>query len=171
MTIVALAHASAIFISKKILSLYSDIMVTFKVDADARATVQGSEDQEKRPIVAKVKGTGKDEALSVQVSGDDSSPISARVSGDSKSPIAVGPLEVAPITIIPDLESAAKTIDFSALIGAFTKMSQGVKVEVANSGAPLSIALGKIPVDLTISVSSPSQETVFKVEIKGTIGE
>jgi hypothetical protein len=44
-------------------------------------------------------------------------------------------------------------------------------MEVANSGAPLSIALGKIPVDLTISVSSPTQETVFKVEIKGIIGE
>ena len=148
-------------------------MVTFKVDADARATIQGSEDQEKHPIVAKVKGTGKDGALSVQVSGEDSSPISARISGDSKSPIAVGPIEVEPITIIPDLESVAKTIDFGALIGAFTKLSQGIKVEVevANSGAPLSIALGKIPVDLTISVSSPSQEAVFKVEIKGTVGE
>ena len=148
-------------------------MVTFKVDADARATIQGSEDQEKHPIVAKVKGTGKDGALSVQVSGEDSSTISARISGDSKSPIAVGPIEVAPITIIPDLESVAKTIDFGALIGAFTKLSQGIKVEVevANSGAPLSIALGKIPVDLTISVSSPSQEAVFKVEIKGTVGE
>jgi hypothetical protein len=83
----------------------------------------------------------------------------------------VGPIEIAPITIIPDLESVAKTIDFSALIGAFTKLSQGIRVEVANSGAPLSIALGKIPVDLTISVSSPSQEAVFKVEIKGTVGE
>ena len=148
-------------------------MVTFKVDADARATIQGSEDQEKHPIVAKVKGTGKDGALSVQVSGEEGSPISARISGDSNSPIAVGPIEIAPITIIPDLESVAKTIDFGALIGAFTKLSQGIKVEVevANSGAPLSIALGKIPVDLTISVSSPSQEAVFKVEIKGTVGE
>jgi hypothetical protein len=42
---------------------------------------------------------------------------------------------------------------------------------VANSAAPLSIALGKIPVDLTVSVSSPAQETVFRVEIKGVIGE
>jgi hypothetical protein len=146
-------------------------MVTFKVDADARATVQGSEDQEKHPIVAKVKGTGKDGALSVQVSGDGSGPISARISGDSKSPIAVGPIEVTPITIIPNLESVVKTIDFGALIDAFTKLTEGVKVDVANSGAPLKIALGKIPVDLTISVSSPSQEAVFKVEIKGTIGE
>ena len=146
-------------------------MVTFKVDADARATVQGSEDQEKHPIVAKVKGTGKDGALSVQVSGDDSNPISARIFGDSNSPITLGPIEVAPITINPNLESAAKIIDFGALIDAFTKLSYGVRVEVANSGAPLSIALGKIPVDLTVSVSSPSQEAVFKVEIKGTIGE
>jgi hypothetical protein len=50
-------------------------------------------------------------------------------------------------------------------------LSQGVKVEVASSDAPLSIAIGKIPVDLTISVSSPTQEAVFKVEIKGTLGE
>ena len=146
-------------------------MVTFKVDADARATIQGSEDQEKHPIVAKVKGTGKDGALSVQVSGEDASPISARISGDSRSPIAVGPIEIAPITIIPNLESVAKTIDLGALIGAFTKLSQGIKVEVANSGAPLTISLGKIPVDLTISVSSPASEMVFKVEIKGTVGE
>jgi len=146
-------------------------MVTFKVDADARATVQGSEDQEKHPIVAKVKGTGKDGALSVQVSGGESGPISARIMGDSNSPIAVAPIEVSPITVIPNLESVARTIDFSALIGAFTKLSQGVSVQVSNSDAPLSIALGKIPVDLTISVSSPAQEAVFKVEIKGTIGE
>jgi hypothetical protein len=146
-------------------------MVTFKVDADARATIQGSEDQEKHPIVAKVKGTGKDGALSVQVSGEGDSPISARISGDSRSPISVGPIEVAPITIIPNLESVTKTVDIGALIGAFTKLSQGIKVEVANSSAPLSIALGKIPVDLTISVSSPASEMVFKVEIKGTVGE
>ena len=159
------------FICKKILRLYDDIMVTFKVDADARAKIQGSEDLEKHPIVAKVKGTGKDGALGVQVFGEDSSPISARISGDSRNPVAVGPIEIAPITIVPNLESVAKTIDLGALIGAFTKLSQGIKVEVANSGAPLSIALGKIPVDLTISVSSPASEMVFKVEIKGTVGE
>ena len=39
-------------------------MVSFKVDAN----VKGSEDQEKYPIVAKVKGTGKDGSLSIQVS-------------------------------------------------------------------------------------------------------
>jgi len=166
-----LFDALPFFISEKNITIYDDRMVTFKVDADARAKIQGSEDQEKYPIVAKVKGTGKDGSLGVQVSGEESSPISARISGDAKSPIAVGPLEVAPITIIPDLESVAKTIDFGALIGAFTKLSQGIKVDVANSGAPLSIALGKIPVDLTISVSSPAAEMVFKVEIKGTVGE
>jgi hypothetical protein len=159
------------FIFQKILKLCDDIMVTFKVDTDAQAKIQGSEDLEKHPLVAKVKGTGKDGALSVQVSLDNNSPISARISGDSENPVALGPIEVAPITIVPNLESAAKTIDLGALIGAFTKLSQGIKVEVANSGAPLSIAIGKIPVDLSISVSSPAAETVFKVEIKGTVGE
>ncbi|HNX40261.1 MAG TPA: hypothetical protein PKK11_06720 [Methanothrix sp.] len=145
-------------------------MVTFKVDTNATAIVQGSEDLEKHPLVAKVKGTGKDGALSVQVSGE-GGPISARVSGDRTNPLAVGPIEVSPITIIPDLQSVAKTVDFASLIGAISKLSQGVNVQVGNSGKPLAIALGKIPVDLTISVSSPAQEAVFKVEIKGTIGE
>jgi hypothetical protein len=146
------------------------MMVTFKVDADARAIVQGSEDQEKHPIVAKVKGTGKDGALTVQVSGEGQNPISARISGDSQNPIAIQAIEVAPITIIPDLKTVSETIDIGAIVAALTKLSQGVLVEVANSGAPLTIAIGKIPVDLTISVSSPAQETVFKVEIKGTVG-
>ena len=166
--------APGIFISQKIHSPYDDTMVTMKVDAEA--IVRGSDDQEQHPIVAKVKGTGPDGALSVQVSGQQSSPISARISGDEKNPIALGPLEVAPITVIPDLSQAAKSMDFAALIGALTKLSQGVQVQVGNSStplaiAPLSVALGKIPVDLTISVSSPSSESVFKVEIKGTVGE
>jgi hypothetical protein len=149
-----------------------DIMVTFKVDA----AVMGSGDQEKHPIVAKVKGMGADGALSVQVSGQESSPISARISGDEKNPIALGRVEVAPITVIPDLTEAAKSMDFAALIGALTRLSQGVQVDIGNSGAPLaiapiSVALGKIPVDLTISVSSPTSESVFKVEIKGTVGQ
>jgi len=149
-------------------------MVTMKVDAEA--IVRGSDDQEQHPIVAKVKGTGVDGALSVQVSGQQSSPISARISGDEKNPIALGQLEVAPITVIPDLSLAAKSMDFGALIGALTKLSQGVKVDIGNSSAPLavaplSVALGKIPVDLTISVSTPTSESVFKVEIKGTVGE
>jgi hypothetical protein len=73
--------------------------------------------------------------------------------------------------VVPDLKEVAQTVDFESIIGALTRLSQGVKVNVATSDAPLSIALGKIPVDLSISVSSPTQETVFKVEIKGTIGE
>jgi hypothetical protein len=53
-------------------------MVTFKVDADARAKVQGSEDQERYPIVGQSQGHGKDGGLSVQVSGEGSAPISAQ---------------------------------------------------------------------------------------------
>ena len=149
-------------------------MVTMKVDAGA--IVRGSEDLEKYPIVAKVKGTGADGSLSVQLSGQDSSPISARISGDEKNPISLAPVEVAPIKVIPDLSEAAKSMDFGALVSAITRLSQGVKVDIGNSASPLSIAplsvsLGKIPVDLTISVSSPTSESVFKVEIKGTVGE
>jgi len=152
------------FISQKMLRHCDDTMVTIKVDADA-----------------KVKGTGTDGALNVQVSGQGENPVSAKISGDVKSPIALGPIEVAPITVIPDLTIAAKSIDLGGLVAALTKLSEGVSVDIANSKgpisvapisvAPLSIALAKIPVDLTISVSSPTQEAVFKVEIKGTIGE
>lgn len=145
------------------------MMVTFKVDAEAK--VQGSEDQEKYPIVAKVKGTGKDGGLSVQVSGAESNPLSAKIAGDAQSPIAIAPLDVT-ISVVPEpLKNAADALNISALVGAFLKLSEGLKVEVANSGAPLSIALGKIPVDLSISVHSPQQEMVFKVEIKGSVGE
>ncbi len=145
-------------------------MVTFKVDAEAK--VKGTDDQEKYPIVAKVKGTGKDGSLSVSVSGEGSSPISARISGDSSSPIAVAPISLTPISVVPDIKQAAECLNIPSLIGALTKITEGLKVEVSNSeGAPISIALGKIPVDLTISVYSPAQDTVFKVEIKGTIGE
>jgi hypothetical protein len=145
------------------------MMVTFKVEADAK--VLGSEDQEKHPIVARVLGAGKDGDLSVRISGNGQEPLSARISGESDSPVSIAPITLSPITIVPDLKLAAETIDIGAVIGALTKLSQGVNVQVANSAAPLSIALGKIPVDLTISVSSPAQETVFKVEIKGTVGE
>jgi hypothetical protein len=142
------------------------MMVTFKVD------VQGAENQERYPIVAKVKGTGKDGGLSVQVSGEESSPISARISGDNSSPIAVAPISVAPITVIPDLKVAAESVDIRGLISSISKLVEGVKVEVSNrNNQPIAVALGKIPVDLTISVYSPAQEQVFKVEIKGTIGE
>lgn len=139
-------------------------MVTFK------AMVQGTETLEKYPIVAKVKGAGKDGSLSVQVSGE-GTPISAKVLGDSASPIAVAPITVAPITVVPDLKVAAQSLDFPSIIGSLAKLAEGLKVEVSNAGAPIAISLGKVPVDLTISVSSPTQEQVFKVEIKGTIGE
>ncbi len=122
-------------------------------------------------VDAKVKGTGKDGGLGVQISGDGASPISAKISGDSKNPLAIGPIEISPITVAPDLKSAAQTLNVPAVVDALSRLSQGLKVEIATSGAPLSIALGKMPIDLTISVSSPAQETVFKVEIKGTVGE
>ena len=141
-------------------------MVTFKVD------VQGAENQEKYPIVAKVKGTGKDGGLSVQISGEGSSPISARISGDNSSPIAVAPISIAPITVIPDLTVAAESVDIKGLIQSISKLTEGIKVEVSNQNdKSIAIALGKIPVDLTISVYSPLQEQVFRVDIKGTVGE
>lgn len=145
-------------------------MVYVKVDAEAK--IQGTEEQEKYPIVAKVKGTGKDGGLSVQVSGVGDAPISARISGDSSSPIAVAPISVAPISVVPDIKQAAEYLNIPSLVSALTKITEGLKVEVSNpGGSPISIALGKIPVDLTISVYSPAEETVFKVEIKGTVGE
>jgi len=141
-------------------------MVTFKVD------VQGAENQEKYPIVAKVKGTGKDGGLSVQISGEGSSSISARISGDNSNPIAVGPVSIAPITVIPDLTVAAESVDIKGLIQSISKLTEGIKVEVSNQNdKSIAIALGKIPVDLTISVYSPMQEQVFRVDIKGTVGE
>lgn len=146
-------------------------MVTFKVDTEAVAKIQGSEDQEKYPIVAKVKGTGKDGGLSVQVSGEGSSPISAKIAGDTQSPIAIAPLAVT-LSITPEpLKNAADALNIGTIVGALMKLTEGIKVDVSNSGAPLSIALGKIPVDLTISVYSPAEETVFRVEIKGSVGE
>jgi hypothetical protein len=143
-------------------------MVSFKVDAE----VKGSEDQEKYPIVAKVKGSGKDGSLSVQVSGESSAPISAKISGDNNNPIAVAPIALAPITVVPDLKLAAESVDINGLISSISKMAEGIKVSISNqNGQPVAVALGKIPVDLTIAVYSPAQEQVFKVEIKGTVGE
>ena len=143
-------------------------MVSFKVDAE----VKGSEDQEKYPIVAKVKGTGKDGSLSVQVSGENSAPISAKISGDNNNPIAVAPITLAPITVVPDLKLAAESVDINGLISSISKLAEGIRVSISNqNGQPVAVALGKIPVDLTISVYSPAQEQVFKVEIKGTVGE
>ena len=143
-------------------------MVSFKVDAK----IKGSEDQEKYPIVAKVKGTGKDGSLSVQVSGESSAPISAKISGDNNNPIAVAPITLAPITVVPDLKLAAESVDINGLISSISKLAEGIRVSISNqNGQPVAVALGKIPVDLTISVYSPAQEQVFKVEIKGTVGE
>jgi hypothetical protein len=143
-------------------------MVVFKVDAN----IKGSEDQEKYPIVAKVKGTGKDGSLSVQVSGESSAPISAKISGDNNNPIAVAPIALAPITVVPDLKLAAESVDINGLISSISKLAEGIRVSISNqNGQPVAVALGKIPVDLTISVYSPAQEQVFKVEIKGTVGE
>jgi len=143
-------------------------MVSLKVDAK----VNGSEDLEKYPIVAKVKGTGKDGSLSVQVSGESSAPISAKISGDNNNPIAVAPIVLAPITVIPDLKLAAESVDLNSLISSISKLAEGIEVSISNqNGQPVAVALGKIPVDLTISVYSPAREQVFKVEIKGTVGE
>ena len=143
-------------------------MVSLKVDAK----VNGSEDLEKYPIVAKVKGTGKDGSLSVQVSGESSAPISAKISGDNNSPIELAPIVLAPITVIPDLKLAAESVDLNGLISSISKLADGIEVSISNqNGQPVAVALGKIPVDLTISVYSPAQEQVFKVEIKGTVGE
>ena len=143
-------------------------MVSFKVDAN----VKGSEDLDKYPIVAKVKGTGKDGSLSIQVSGESSSPISAKISGDNNNPIALAPIALAPITVVPDLKLAAESVDINGLISSISKLAEGIRVSISSqNGQPVAVALGKIPVDLTISVYSPAQEQVFKVEIKGTVGE
>lgn len=135
-------------------------MVTFKVDAE----VQGADDQGKHPISALVKGTGKDGSLGIQLSGA-GTPIAAKISGDSASPI-----EVAPISVVPDIRAAAECLNLAEIIGSLKKLAEGLKVEVSNSDKPIAVSLGKIPVDLTISVTSPAQEQVFKVEIKGSVG-
>jgi hypothetical protein len=110
--------------------------------------------------------------VDAQVSGESSAPISAKIFGDNNNPIAVAPITVAPITVIPDLKLAAESIDINGLISSISKLTEGVKMSISNqNGKPVAIALGKIPVDLTISVFSPAQEQVFKVEIKGTVGE
>jgi hypothetical protein len=127
-------------------------MVSLNVNAEAKAKVQGSEDSERYPIVAEVKGTGKDGGLKVEVGIE--SPIVARVSGDQESPVAVN---------VPELQQIANSI---------AKMAEGVRVDVAGlKESPLKVALGRIPVDLTISVTSPKNESVLTVRIKGSIGD
>jgi hypothetical protein len=138
----------------------------FKVD------VQGAENREKYPIVTKVKGTGKDGSLIVQVSGEGASPIPAKISGDIGSPIAVAPISVAPITVIPDLKAVAESEEFKGLISSISRFAEGVKVEVSTQNSkPIAVTLGEIPIDLTISVYSPARELVYSVEIKGTMGK
>ena len=138
----------------------------FKVD------VQGAENREKYPIVTKVKGTGKDGSLIVQVSGEGASPIPAKISGDIGSPIAVAPISVAPITVIPDLKAVAESEEFKGLISSISKFTEGINVEVSTqNNKPIAVTLGKIPVDLTISVYSPARGLVYNVEIKGMVGE
>jgi hypothetical protein len=142
------------------------MMVAFNVDAGVVAKIQGTEDQEKNPIVAKVKGTGKDGSLSIQVSGESSNPITAKVSGDASSPIAI-----APISISPDLKGVMESLNLGSLISSIARLADGIKVGVSNdASSPIAISIGEIPVDLTISVTSPAQEQVFKVEIKGSVG-
>ncbi len=127
-------------------------MVSLNVNAEAKAKVQGSEDAERYPIVAEVKGPGKDGGLKVGVGIE--SPISAKVSGDQESPVAVS---------LPELQQIANSL---------SKMAEGIGVEVAGrKDAPLKVALGRIPVDLTISVTSPKDESVLTVSIKGSIGD
>jgi hypothetical protein len=127
-------------------------MVSLNVNAEAKAKVQGSEDSERYPIVAEVKGPGKDGGLKVEVGFE--SPIVAKVSGDRESPVAVN---------VPELQQIADSL---------AKMAEGVRVEVAGKeDSPLEVALGRIPVDLTISVTSPKDESVLTVSIKGSIGD
>jgi hypothetical protein len=129
-------------------------MVSLNVNADAKAKVQGSEDAERYPIVAEVKGPGKDGGLKVEVGIE--SPISAKVSGDRESPLAVA-------VDVPELQQIASSL---------SKMAETVRVEVGGKeDAPLKVALGRIPVDLTFSVISPKDESVLTVSIKGSIGD
>jgi hypothetical protein len=146
-------------------------MALFKVDAEALAKVRGAEDQEKYPILTKLLGTGKDGSLSIQVSGESLAPVSARISGDHDNPIAIEPISVAPITIVPDLKMVMESIDLKGLLSSISKLAEGVSISVSNQNdKPILVSLGKIPVDLTISVYSPTQEQAFRVEIKGAVG-
>jgi hypothetical protein len=78
--------------------------------------------------------------------------------------------------LITDVKAVAEALNLGSLMDSLAKISQGLKVEVSSSKgesislAPVTVALGKIPVDLTISVFSPAEESVFRVEIKGSVG-
>jgi hypothetical protein len=141
-------------------------MVSIKVGADATALVKGDESLERFPIVAKILGSGKDGSLGVKVSAEVPAPVSATVSLNSEKPISV-----APITVVPDLRLATEALNLEALVASLARLSEGLNVSVSGQGGkPLSLSLGKIPVDLTISVVSPANEKVFNVEIKGSVG-
>ncbi|MHC1631871.1 MAG: hypothetical protein ACXQT4_06285 [Methanotrichaceae archaeon] len=127
-------------------------MVSLNMNAEAKAKVQGSEDAERYPIVAQVKGSEKDGSLKVSV--DLESPISAKVGGDAQNPLTIA---------VPDVQVIADSI---------TKVAEGVIVGIANDkNNPLKVALGQIPIDLTVSVTSPKDESVLTINIKGSIGD
>jgi hypothetical protein len=137
-----------------------------KMNVEGLGRVKGTDDMDKHPLVAKVRGTGKDGCLSVQVLGDKSEPITTKVLGDSDNPIAV-----APISVIPDLRDAVEALNLKSLVASAEKISQGLRVAISSEkDSPMSITLGKIPIDVTISVFSPKDESVFKIDIKGTLG-
>lgn len=121
-------------------------MVSIKVDADAKARLQGDESLERYPIVAKVTGSGKDGSVGVRLSGD-GEPLPAAVSLNG----AIG-IDIRELSSVA--ESLAKLV------------SSGIKI----SDVPVTVSLGEIPVDLTVSVYSPREEQVFRVEIKGSLG-
>jgi hypothetical protein len=76
------------------------------------------------------------------------------VSGDKESPVAVS---------LSDLREISQAV---------ARMAEGVRIEVAGGeDRPLKIALGRVPVDLTIQVTSPKDESVLTVSIKGSIGD
>ncbi|ABK15286.1 hypothetical protein [Methanothrix thermoacetophila] len=123
------------------------MMVSIKVDADAKARLQGDESLERYPIVAKVTGSGKDGSLGVRISSDgEPLPAAVSVNGD----VGIDIRELSSVA-----ESLAKLV------------SSGLKI----SDAPVTVSLEEIPVDLTISVYSPKEEQVFRVQIKGSLGK
>ena len=127
-------------------------MVSLKVDAEAKAKVQGGDEIEKHPIVAKVIGTGKNNGLNIQLEAE--SPISTKVEALVPSPVTITSPELA------------------NLVNSVAKIAESFRIEIKNDEkTPIAIALGKIPVDLSIQVYSPAEESVFKIDIKGSIGK
>lgn len=127
-------------------------MVSLKVAAEAKAKVQGSDEIEKHPIVAKVLGSGKDGSLNIQLGSD--SQLLTRVEADVLSPITITSPELQKM-----VDSIARIADNFRIV---------IKSDEKN---PIAIALGKIPVDMKIEVFSPAEDSVFRIDIKGSIGE